>query len=195
MPSRERRDPRFAAMVPALLGTVLLVGFCLYLAVQLGILPSPFGSGTTPTPVITQGTVPSLLGEDYTTAQSTAQQAGFTLQLSGTSTAGIVAGQNPPAGSRYSKGSAIYVTMTTKTRVPTYRQGETLEAVEQLILGAHLQYKVLSDGADPTLGANAVSRLDPPSGSQVDLNTVVIIYVKNLGGTPSASPAPTSRPQ
>jgi eukaryotic-like serine/threonine-protein kinase len=194
-----RRDSRFAARVTALilLATLLLMGFSIYLAARLGFLTLPFlntGAGT-PTQTILTNKVPDLRGKDFTTAKTLATNAGFTLTPApGSTQEGIVASQSPDPNAFLAKGDPIVVTMTTTTIVPALKQGATLEEVEQLITAADLQWQTQSVGKDSTLPPNAVSGLNPPSGTTVKLKTLVTIYVKNLDATPSPSPGPTPTP-
>jgi serine/threonine protein kinase len=114
-----QRNSRFATIVTVLivLSVLVLLGFSVYLAaVQLHLFPIPFiNGGSTPTPVIT-AIVPNLIGDDYSTAQTEAEKAGFHMQLANgqTSTDGVVAKQAPAAGQFYPKGSTIEVTMAPK---------------------------------------------------------------------------------
>jgi eukaryotic-like serine/threonine-protein kinase len=118
-----QRDWRFASIITLLilLATLLLLGFSVYLAVQLGFITLPFFNGaTSPTPGTVTASVPNLVGDDYSTAKATAENAGFRVALANgqTSTNGVVAKQSPTAGVSYAKGSTIIVMMTMTTTVP-----------------------------------------------------------------------------
>jgi serine/threonine protein kinase len=119
----DQRNLRFASIITIfiLLATLLLLGFSVYLAVQLGFITLPFfNGGASPTPGAVTARVPNLVGDDYSRAKATAENAGFNVALANgqTSTDGVVAKQSPMAGVPYAKGSTIIVTMTTKTKVP-----------------------------------------------------------------------------
>src|SRR6266567_4465605 len=118
--SQNRRDSRSASVVTALilLATLLLLGFSIYLAIQLGFISIPAfnNGGVTATPAVVNGTVPDLRGDDWATAQKVAQGAGFKLALGygQTSQAGVVIQQNPDPGNPYQKGMTIDVKMGPK---------------------------------------------------------------------------------
>ncbi len=119
----DKRKSRFASIITILilLATLLLLGFSFYLAAQLGFITLPFfNGGASPTPGAVTARVPNLIGDDYSRAKATAENAGFSVALANgqTSTDGVVAKQSPMAGVPYAKGSTIIVTMTTKTKVP-----------------------------------------------------------------------------
>src|SRR5205085_3467402 len=64
--NQDRRDSRFASVITILilLATLLLLGFSIYLAADLGFIKLPFINNPTPT-ATTIGTVPRLLGLNY----------------------------------------------------------------------------------------------------------------------------------
>src|SRR5436309_10170808 len=116
----DQRDSHFATIITVLilLATLLLLGFSIYLAIQLGFISIPAfnNSGATATPVVVNGTVPDLRGDDWATAQQAAQSAGFKLALEygQTSKTGVVRQQSPDANSSYQKGMTIDVKMGPK---------------------------------------------------------------------------------
>ncbi len=95
----------------AVILTLALLSFLLF-SIILAIRPVP----APPTPTVITAIVPNLVGEDDSTAQTDAENAGFKLQLANvqTSTDGVVAKQSPTAGVSYAKGSTIEVTMGPK---------------------------------------------------------------------------------
>jgi serine/threonine protein kinase len=202
--AQDQRKSPFATIVTVfiVLATLLLLGFSVYLAaVQLHLFPIPFfNDSSTPTPTVITAIVPNLIGDDYSKAQTDAENAGFKLQLANgqTSTDGVVAKQSPTAGVSYAKGSPIEVTMGPKqVKVPQIPQNDSLDAVELILQGAGLTYKPLADGLDPKLPPNTVSRLDPPPGTLVNVGSQVTIYVKNYtNGSPAVTPtpSPTAKP-
>ena len=113
----DQQNSRFATIVTAIivLATLVLLGFSVYLSAQLGFINLPFINGGNPTPAVITASVPNLVGDDYSTAQTEAGKAGFHLQLAnGSSTDGVVVKQAPAAGQFYPKGDTIEVTMGAK---------------------------------------------------------------------------------
>ena len=201
--AQDQRNSPFATVVTVfiVLATLLLLGFSIYLAaVQLHLFGIPFiNDSSTPTPTVITAIVPNLVGDDYSTAQTNAENAGFKLQLANgqTSTDGVVVRQAPSAGQIYRKDSTIEVTMGPKqVKVPPIPQNDSLDAVELILQRAGLTYKPLGDGLDPKLPPNTVSRLDPPPGTLVNLGSQVTIYVKNYtNGSPAITPTPSPTPK
>jgi len=118
-----QRNSRFPIIVTVLivLATLVLLGFSIYLAAELGFITLPFIKGSNPTPAVITAIVPNLVGDEYATAQTEAEKAGFHLQLATgqTSTDGVVVKQAPAAGQFYPKGDTIEVTMQPKrVKVP-----------------------------------------------------------------------------
>jgi len=75
---------RFATIVTVLivLATFVLLGFSVYLPVQLGFIALPFfNGGASPTPGAVTAIVPNLIGNDYSGAKATAENAGFSVAL------------------------------------------------------------------------------------------------------------------
>jgi serine/threonine protein kinase len=132
-----QQNSRFATIVTGLiiLSTLILLGFSVYLAaVQLHLFPIPFiNGGSAPTPTIITAIVPNLVGDDYLTAKTEAEKAGFKLQLANgqTSSDGVVTKQAPAAGVSYAKGSTIEITMAPKqVKVPAIRMLFSVKRVE-----------------------------------------------------------------
>jgi hypothetical protein len=203
-----RRDSRFASIVTALilLATLLLLGFSIYLAAQLGFVHLPWFGGPSPTPTINaqQIPVPDLRGLTYQAARTTAINKGFTLNATNDITTGIVINQAPLPSQLASKGSAIQVTFGPVTQqtvvVPPNLVDNTLSGAEQILSNAGIKYSVLPDGTNPNNSTpNIISRVDPPSGTTIPKDRTVILYVQNFtNGTPTVAPTldptPTKNP-
>ncbi len=204
----DRRDSRFASIVTALilLATLLLLGFSIYLAIQLNFIRFPWLGGSNPTPTITaqQIQVPDLRGLAYQDALKMATDAGFHLKVANGITTGIVINQDPAPPLLAPKGSAIQVTLGSATQqtvvVPPDLVGNTLSGAEQILTNAGISYTVRPDGTNPNNPTpNIVSRVDPPSGTTMPKDRTVILYVQNFTNgtptvTPTMDPTPTNTP-
>ena len=117
-----------------LLATLLLLGFSIYLAVQLGFISLPFfNGGSTPQPGVTLLAVPDLKGKTWTDAQTTANADGFVLQSETGDTSGVVISQNPSPPAKGRKGDRIEVLMQVKKAiVPDFPKYISLAGVEQI---------------------------------------------------------------
>ncbi len=202
-PARPRTDARFATIVTVLilLATLLLLGFSVYLAVELGFISLPF-SGASPTATVTsQVPVPNLIGKSYQDAQTLAANAGFQLKVDNGLTSGTVIKQSPMPPDKALQGSTIDVElqMALPTRVvPDGLVGDTLAAAEAALDQAGIPYSVhpATPPTDPTKGPNIVVRVRPTSGTPLDsTNTVVRLFVVNMtNGTPTVAPTPSPTP-
>ena len=198
---QEQRDSRFASIITVLilLATLLLLGFSLYLADQLGFLHLPgFNVSNSATPNVSQGvTVPSLLQLSYTQAKRLAQSNHFSIKNNSKLADGIVISQYPLPGTKAAARSAILVDLappgTTPTvTVPDTLVGQNLASVEQLLNATHIPFEVRDGGTDPTLGQNIVLKTDPPPGSVLPGGQVLVIYVANYNsGAPGVTPQTT----
>ncbi len=201
--SQDRRESQhFASIITVLilLTTLLLLGFSIYLAVQLGFISLPFfNGGSTPTPAVTQLDVPDLRGMTWAEALQTANRDGFQLRSKTGDFLGVVVSQNPSPPAKGRKGDFIEVQMQVKKAVvPSFPVNSSLAAVEQILSNAGFtKYTVTSDGPDPALPPNTVSKLSPPPGSSVAVDSQITIYVKNYtNGSPVVTPtlSPTAKP-
>jgi serine/threonine protein kinase len=126
--SQDRRDsPHLASIITVLilLATLLLLGFSIYLAVQLGFinLPLPFFNGeSAPTTVVTLLDVPDLKGKTWKDAQSIANNAGFQLRSQDGNQDGIVVGQNPSPPAKGRRGATIVVQIKVQRLSQAYCQ-------------------------------------------------------------------------
>lgn len=202
----EQHDSRAAGIVTLLilLATLLLLGFSIYLAGQLGFLP--FG-GTSVTPTATTPTVvtappvavPDLVGKDFADAQNIAQSKGFKLQVAKGPNTGRVKKQAPEANSKAASGSTILVELEQTVKIQDLAGKPLADAITTL-KNDGLQYKVASDPNKPVdlnEDPNVVTRTDPQAGSNVTADKQVTLYVTNyLTATPTAVPIiqPTTPP-
>lgn len=110
-----RRDWNFASSITTiiLLATLLLLGFSVYLAVQLNFIHIPFFTGGwTPAPHADGFIeVPDLHTMSWSNAVATSEKEGFRLVLVHGQTKGVVVDQNPKAHDKAAKGSTIDVKM------------------------------------------------------------------------------------
>ena len=207
---QDKRESRVAGIVTLfiLMATLLLLGFSIYLAGQLGFLP--FGGGgstatpepTTPTSVIVPPVVvPDLVGKDIADAQNVAQAKGFKLQVAKGSATGKVKKQAPEANSKAASGSTILVELEQTVKIPDLA-GKTLVDATAALKNDGLQYNVVSDPNkpfDPNEDPNVVTRTDPLAGADVTLDKPITVYVTNYQTTaptpvPVVQPTPTAAP-
>src|SRR3989440_4207181 len=196
----DQRDSRFAGIITVLilLATLLLLGFSIYLAAELGFIHFPGIANPNPTSTNTvlQFPVPDLRGLTYQEALSKATTAGFKLGVSDGNTAGVVIRQAPNPSNLARKGTSIQVkfAVTHQTVViPAGLVGEPLSVAEQILTNDGIQYSVQPDVNDPNRPANTVSRVSPPSGTSIPKGQNVLLYVVNYtNGTPKVTPEPTA---
>jgi len=114
-----QRDSRFASIITRLilLATLLLLGFSVYLAVQLDFINLPFinGGGTPTPPANGLIEVPDLHNMSWLDALAKAEKAGFRLVSVTGQTEGVVVDQNPKAHDKAAKDSTIDVRMEVLT--------------------------------------------------------------------------------
>jgi len=197
--SQDQRNSRFATIVTVLivLATLLLLGFSFYLAAALGFINLPFLNGGNPTPATTLIDVPDLRGLNWQDALTKATAAGFSLRSQTGDTAGVVISQNPSPPAKARSGDTIDVQMgVQKAIIPPITTNTTLASYEALLqsLGFN-NFTVKSDGQND-MPPNTVSRVTPPPGSSVPIDSLITIYVKNLNATPAVTPtpSPTAKP-
>jgi eukaryotic-like serine/threonine-protein kinase len=122
-----RRDWIFASSITTiiLLATLLLLGFSVYLAVQLKFIPVPiFPGGWTPAPHADGFIeVPDLHTMSWSNAVATSEKEGFRLVLVNGQTKGVVVDQNPKAHDKAANGSTIDVKMEIMALCPPLRWG------------------------------------------------------------------------
>jgi serine/threonine-protein kinase len=195
-------ETRFANIVTALIvvAALLLLGFSIFLAAQLGFLHMP-GSTPTVTPTVAAQwvTVPDLSGMTLTQAQAAAAKVNLQIQVQGTSD-GIVANQVPEPGATELGGHSILIKMkAAPIKVPDNLVNTSLGSVEAVLKSGNIQYTIQDNGPDPTKGDNIVVQTDPVAGTQLQTNQKVTLYVANyISGTPTIAPpvvpTPTTAP-
>src|SRR2546421_91306 len=196
----DQRDSRFAGIITVLilLATLLLLGFSIYLAAELGFIHIPGIANPNPTSTntILQFRVPDLRGLTYQDALTRAKAKGFNLQVTDGNTAGVVIRQAPNPSNLAPKGTSIQVKFAVTHQtvvVPAGLVGEPLSVAEQILTNDGIQYSVQPDVNDPNRPANTVSRVSPPSGTSIPKGQNVLLYVVNYtNGTPKVTPEPTA---
>jgi serine/threonine protein kinase len=193
----QRRGSRAASIITVLilLATLLLLGFSIYLAGVLGFISLSIFSNT-PTPTATvQVTVPYLIGLSYQAAQSQATSLDFQLQSDNGQTSGIVKSESPQPGTKAAKGSKIVVHLQPTLIIPDGLVGQPLAQVETALKNAgitNFQERTADPPTDPTMGPDTVVKVNPPSGTIIDNDKLVKVYVVNRTDvTPTAPPVPT----
>ncbi|HLJ33880.1 MAG TPA: protein kinase [Ktedonobacteraceae bacterium] len=197
----ERHDSRVAGIVTAIIlcATLLLLGFSLFLAVNLGYIHIPGLNNTTPSPVVPGLPVPNLIGLSYQNALTAATNAGFKLQTSGT-TSGVVTKQSPPNGTNAASGSTIVVEFGPAPKktviVPNGLLGIPVTEAESMLTSAGIPYTLVHTHiTDPTKPQNYVAQVSPPSGQSIAVGSPVQLYVGNdTSVTPTVTPGVTPTP-
>lgn len=209
---QEQRESHFASIITVLilLATLLLLGFSIYLAAQLGFFPGLHGQGPAPT-VVQQVPVPDLVGMDYQTAKTRAESLGFKLQVRNGATTGIVKDQSPHPPEMAPSGTTILVDLEAPSlpKVPNDLVGDSLAHAEAELNSLGIPFSVVKDpnnATDPQQKPNTISRTDPPPGSVLQSGQSITLYVVNLtngatptpgtvpGITPGITPVPTKAP-
>lgn len=203
MMGQEQRESHFASIVTVLilLATLLLLGFSIYLAAQLGFFPGAHGPTASPT-ALQQVPVPDLVGMDYQAAKAKADSLGFKLEVRNGATSGIVKDQSPHPPDLAPFGSKILVDLESPSlpKVPTDLVGDSLAHAEAELNSLGIPFSVVQDPnnpTDPRQKPNTVSRTNPPPGSVLQSGQSVTLYVVNLTNgspTPGVTPAPTKAP-
>ncbi len=205
----EQKESRFATVITVLilLATLLLLGFSVFLANQLGII-HVFGLGSTnsatATPVAQGVLVPDLTGKNYNDASTLAKQYGFTLSIAqGSKDNTVVESQDPPKDHRAAKGSTISVNMKlTATAVPTASIPNGLvglsvaDATSKLKSAGFTSYLFINAGTNSD-GTPVVKNTNPATGASVPTSTQIKVYIYNCSidvcatGTPIVTPGTT----
>ncbi len=204
-----QQDSRFASIITVmiLLATLLLLGFSLYLAVELGILHLPnFHTTALATPSTNEIAVPNLKGMEYTKAKQQAAAHHFTINVVNTKlTSGVVIDQYPHAGTSAPPNSVISVTLSSPGATPTVTVPDNLidknlVTVEQELRALGILYHENDAGPDPTQGLNIVTSTSPVAGASLPKNGVVELNIVNYnqvvpGVTPGVTPKATQAPK
>jgi eukaryotic-like serine/threonine-protein kinase len=195
-----QRDTRFASIITILilLATLLLLGFSIYLASELGFIN--FGSQQQPTPTPTAVTatavptvtVPDLKGMTLQQAQDALTKVNLKLHKRNGPDDGVIADQSTQANNTTQAGSTIVVDTNPAVKVPDGLVGNTLDADVQLLKQAKIPYEVVDDGFDNTQNYNTVTKVDPAAGTVLKDGQKVTLHVVNVGAPPQ--PTPTALP-
>jgi eukaryotic-like serine/threonine-protein kinase len=197
-----RHESRFASVVTILIlvATLLLLGFSIYLAGELGFLPLPFKSGpsATSTSQLQQVSVPDLKGLSLDQAQTQARNKGFAIHVQNNLTAGRVKQQSPGPNDTAPYGSTILVDLNPIVLVPTDLTGQPLATAETELknmgITAISAVKDPHQAIDNTQLANIVTGTDPGSGLELQPGQTLTLYVVNLTDTTPVVPLATPPP-
>ena len=215
----KRKETRFAGFITALivLATLLLLGFSIFLANQLGIFHIPHDTNNT-TPVVQGKVVPNLTNQTLANAERIAAQSGFKVNNVSNSNAGVVDSQSPSAGHTAQPGSTIEVKMklgvtTTPTvAVPNVAALTYTDAKDKLNAAGFTNLVFVNAGPNPDgTTATLVKGTDPPAGANVPTSTSISIFVYScvpaicgnvgtpiaqppVGNTPTVGVTPTTAP-
>ncbi len=215
---QDQKESRFATIVTVLilLATLLLLGFSIFLAGQLGFIHMPGLGDTGPQQTATasaQGkTVPDLKNLSLTDAQAKAKLSGFTVEVhSGPPNNSVVEKQDLTPGDTTIK-RVILVDMkslaspTPSTAIPNNLVNLTYtDAIDKLRGAGYNNYVLINAGPNPngdTVGLT-VKGTDPDAGVPTPTSQQIKIYVYNCGksvcavGTPVVVPTtapPTATP-
>ncbi len=200
----KRYDSHAATIITVLilLATLLLLGFSVYLAAVLGFIQLPFFPGSPSSIVPVQVSVPYLIGDSYQQAKAQAANAGFQLQADNGQTSGIVKTESPQAGTKAPKGSTIIVHLQASLIIPDGLLGDSLAQAEAALTRAgitNFKERTADPPIDPSKGPDTVVRILPASGTIIDNDTIVKLYVVNRTDvtptvSPTATPVPTQAP-
>ena len=198
-----QRDARFTGLVTALILVVTLIflGFCIFLAIQLGLLP--FGHNTTTGPQSTSttiaqsATVPKLIGETLVQAQTDAKKAGFSINIVGSvrDNNAKVQSQDPGANAIAARGTTISVTLnpvavTPTVTVPSGLAGNPVVNAENSLKGSNISFTLVNAGTNVNIAENIVKGTNPDGGSSIPTSQQVQVYVWNCTICTSGTPTP-----
>ncbi|MBV9690829.1 MAG: protein kinase [Ktedonobacteraceae bacterium] len=199
----DQRESRFASIVTVLilLAALLLLGFSIFLAAELGFISIPgLNPRVTATPAVASQLVivPDLRHETFQQALASARKSGFRVRLSSDSpTTGVVINQIPSPGYRADpKTSVIEVMLAPATPTPaTVVMPDvvnlTLVQAEKILNDKHIQYTLVQDSFG---SPNVVTSTDPTAGSTITPGTSVKLYVNQYAPTPTPMPSPSPTP-
>ncbi len=197
-----QRDSRFASIITILilLATLLLLGFSIYLASELGFINFGSQPQPTPTPAITATavptvTVPDLTGMTLQQARDALTKVNLKLHKRNGPDDGIIVDQSTQANNTTQPGSTIVVDTKPAVKVPDGLTGNTLDADAALLKQANIPYEVADDGFDNTQNYNTVTKTDPAAGTILKDGQKVTLHVVNVGTPPTQTPpTPTTQP-
>jgi serine/threonine-protein kinase len=126
--------------------------------------------------------VPNVVGQPEAAAMTTLKNAGFVVNATSASSPtvanGLVISTNPPAHTQRAKGSAVQLVVSTGkplVAIP-YLVGDTPAQAGQTLGALGLKVDQSSEPS-PLVPAGEVTRTNPPSGSQVPIQSHVTVFV------------------
>jgi len=205
MVQREQKETRFTGIVTALilLAALLLLGFSIFLANQIGIFHSIFPNSNSPTstPVAAQGKqVPDVTNKTLAQAEYIARQQGFKIKNDSASNAGIVESQSPRQGATAPVGSTIDVNMTTAvTTTPSATLPDVTglsynEAINKLNAAGFKNYILVNAGPGPAGVTGLIVKGTDPGPGMVPTGNSISILVYNCGTDVCATGTPVVVP-
>jgi eukaryotic-like serine/threonine-protein kinase len=147
----------------------------------------------------TKVTVPTVVNQTVSVAQTEVQNAGLTPNLiyrADNHPSGIVIAQNPLGGTKADKGSTVTLTVSNgpgTVSVPPV-EGEPKQQALQTITRAQLKVGSTLSEPSSTVPANSATRTDPPSGTQLPSGTTVTLFISS-GPALVAVPDVTGQPE
>jgi eukaryotic-like serine/threonine-protein kinase len=141
--------------------------------------------------------VPNVIGQAFESAESTLLGAGFAVDradVEDSADAGIVVGQDPPAGSEQSRGSTVTLQVSqgpSTQAIPDVTSQDVAQARQTLRdLGFRVRVQE-EDTEDESLDGLVISQ-DPPGGTELEPNTVVTLIVGRFVPFEEPPPPPTT---
>lgn len=134
-------------------------------------------------------TVPNVQGNDFTSAQSDLQKAGFDVskqEADSDQPKGTVLSQSVPAGQKAKTGSTIVLTIATGFNTVPSTVGKTTDEAQTLLQDAGFVPQVGTDIEDPTMtpGDPDLVRTQSPSSGRRQLGSTVTINIKHAPAGP-----------
>ncbi len=204
---QEQKESRFATIVTILIlfATLLLLGFSVFLAGQLGFLHWFDSAKTNPTATSVPGSksVPKLIDKTYADAQRIAQGAGFKIRNVSSNETGVVGTQDPNPDASAQIGSTISVSMkpavataSPMVSIPSLAGLSVDDAKTKLNSAGFKSYTLINAGLNPNgdLTTTIVKGTNPDSGVPVATNTLIQVYVYNCNTTVCATGTPVATP-
>ncbi len=199
-PTPDRDDdggPNAMVWLTGIVAIVMLAAIA-FLAYQLVA-----GGGPGPSSGPAEVTVPSFIGQPFSTAQGTATDLGITLQQVDTQEltepAGTILVQDPVEGTPIARGGTVKVTLATSAAlvpVPDLKNRTLSQAIQALVT-AQLQAGQVTQAPDPIVPAGSVVSQNPSAGIGVARQTPVDFVISTgpeASASPSEAPSPTPQP-
>jgi len=201
MVQREHKETRFTGIVTALilLAALLLLGFSIFLANQIGLFHL-FSNNSTSTPVVQGKLVPDVTNKTLAQAEDIARRQGFKIKNDSSSDAGIVESQNPRQGATAQAGSTIDVNMTAAvTTTPSATLPDVTgfpynEAISKLTAAGFKNYILVNAGPGPAGVTGLIVKGTNPAPGMVPIGNSISIFVYNCGTDVCATGTPVVVP-